>query len=214
MNNLNWVKTIGLPTTFFSDTEATTIANRCFNIKKWKLGKPYTNELWPGMRGKKALKTSELTRVESWVKSIIGVDKIWTVQDENVVVDSNTAILVGSKEGNARPHTDSRKLCRYAAVLYLNKHPQPDAGTSFYRLKYNNGSLGGNLVRYPYMNLVDALKTSSLPLNAWEEDISIENRFNRLFLFKGNMVHSASTYFGEDKRDKRLAITFFWMIED
>ncbi len=199
---------------FFTDKEANIIANRCFNLKKWKLGKPYTNELWPGMRAKNALKKSELDKIESWVKSIIKKDKVWVVNDASVVVDSNTALLVGGKEGEARPHTDNRKLCRYAAVLYLNRHPDPSAGTSFYRLKYKNGELGGNLVRHPYVNLVDALKTQSMPLDAWEEDVKIENQFNRLILFKGNMVHSASKYFGEEKRTKRLAITFFWMTED
>ena len=135
-------------------------------------------------------------------------------ESEKVVVDSNTAILVGGDEGSARPHVDNRKLCRYGAVLYLSQNPQPHSGTSFYRLKYSNGAAGGNLVEAPYFNLVDALKTSSLPPGAWYEDVAIENKFNRIILFKGNIAHSASSYFGKEKRDKRLAVTFFWLAED
>lgn len=200
---------------FFSHKDAVTIANRCLNKeqKRWKLGSPYTNELWPGMRAAKALKKTELTKVEAWIKSKINKDKIWVVENDDVIVDSNTAILVGGNEGKARPHVDNRKLCKFGAVLYLNQNPAEDSGTSFYRLKYGNGSAGGNLVQDPYINLVDALHTQSLPADAWYVDHSIDNQFNRLILFKGNMVHSASGYFGNDKRDKRLAITFFFMSE-
>ena len=99
-------------------------------------------------------------------------------------------------------------------MLYLHPDPDPAAGTSFYRMRYGNDAVGGNKVAAPYINLVDALKTTSLPKGAWYEDLRIENRFNRLILFKANLVHSASAYFGEAKRDKRLAVTFFWMTED
>jgi len=200
---------------FFSTKDAITIANRCLNKdkKKWKLGSPYTNELWPGMRSAKALKKTELAKVEAWIKSKLGKDKIWVVESPEVIVDSNTAILVGGNEGKARPHVDNRKLCKYGAVLYLNQNPEADSGTSFFRLKYANGAAGGNLVQDPYVNLVDALQTQALPADAWYVDHSIENKFNRLILFKGNIVHSASGYFGEDKREKRLAITFFYMTD-
>lgn len=198
---------------FFAQKEAVAIANRCFNKTKWKLGKPYTDELWPGMRSKNALKAKELARVEAWVKQQVNVNSLRVAEPDDVVVDTNTAILVGEHEGAARPHTDNRKLCRYGAVLYLNQQPDPEGGTSFYRLKYANGAAGGNKVDAPYNNLVDALKTASLPPSAWYLDHSIDNKFNRLILFKGNLAHSASKYFGKEKRDKRLAITFFWLTD-
>ncbi|MCW8831737.1 MAG: DUF6445 family protein [Colwellia sp.] len=195
---------------FFSQAEAVKIANRCFNKSKWILGSPYTNELWPGMRTRKALKKSELEKVELWVKQQIDKKSLSVAESDKVIVNSNWAILVGSEEGAARPHVDNRQLCEYGAVLYLSQNPQPNSGTSFYRLKYANGAAGGNIVKAPYHNLVDALKTDSLPPSAWYEDVAIENKFNRLILFKGNIAHSASGYFGKEKRDKRLAVTFFW----
>lgn len=195
---------------FFPHAKAIEIANRCFNKKKWILGKPYTKELWPGMRTKKALKKNELEEVELWAKQQVNKDSLWVAESDKVIVNSNWAILVGSDEGDARPHVDNRQLCEYGAVLYLSQNPKPKSGTSFYRLRYANGAAGGNIVNAPYHNLVDALKTDSLPPNAWYEDVAIENKFNRLILFKGNIAHSASGYFGKDKRDKRLAVTFFW----
>ncbi|MFB1035914.1 MAG: DUF6445 family protein, partial [Sinobacterium sp.] len=177
---------------FFTEKQATDIANRCYNKSKWKLGKPYTSELWPGMRSKNALKKKELELVEAWIKQQIINDSIWIAESEDVVVDTNTAILVGGEEGAARPHVDNRKLCRFGAVLYLNKQPAPQSGTSFYRLKYANGAAGGNTVNHPYLNLVDALNTKSLPPSACYEVICIDKKFNRLILFKGNIAHSAS----------------------
>lgn len=199
---------------FFPAKKAVDLANKCYNKKKWKLGSPYTKELWPGMRSKNALSKSDLQSVEDWAKSQVNKAKFWVAESDSVVVDSNTAILVGADEGEARPHVDNRKLCRYGAVLYLSQNPPAHSGTSFYRLKYGNGAAGGNLVQAPYLNLVDALKTESLPKGAWYEDVAIENKFNRLILFKGNIAHSASGYFGNEKRTKRLAITFFWLAED
>lgn len=134
---------------FFCHRDAITITNRCLNKekKRWKLGSPYTNELWPGMRAAKALKKAELEKIEAWIKSKINKDKIWVVETDELIVDSNTAILVGEKEGKARPHVDNRKLCKYGAVLYLSQNPTQESGTSFYRLKYANCAAGGNLVQ-------------------------------------------------------------------
>ncbi|WP_448546924.1 hypothetical protein [Thalassotalea fusca] len=47
---------------FFPEKIAIDIANRCFNKKKWKLGKHYPYELWLGMRSKNALKQ------KGWIK--------------------------------------------------------------------------------------------------------------------------------------------------
>lgn len=199
---------------FFDIEEAMSIRSSCLKKSVWKYGKPYTKELWPGMRSANALNDAQLKKVEQYVKSVIKKDKLWVVKSDKVVVDTNTAILVGDDEGASRPHVDNRFLCRYAAVLYLNPEPKESAGTSFYRLKYANEAPGGNVVDPPFANLVDALKVNGLPNSAWYKDLDIDNKFNRLVIFKGNIVHSASEYFGNDTASKRLAVTFFWMCED
>jgi len=190
------------------------VSNRCFNAKRWKKGLPYTSEKWPGMRTNKALKKAELTQLEDYVKSVTGATKLWLPETSpGVTLDSNVAQLVGEHESSAIPHTDSRNLTRLAAVIYLTPEPLKEAGTSFYRLRYPNGAIGGNMVTEPYNNLRDALKVQRLPAEAWHEECHIENKFNRLLLYKANMVHSASRYFGRDKRDKRLTALFFWMAD-
>ena len=39
----------------------------------------------------------------------------------------------------------------------------------------------------------------------------IEYRFNRLLLYRANLIHSASEYCGQRLADKRMAAVFFWM---
>lgn len=194
---------------------AADIAERCFSREKWEYGSPYQPESWPGMRFHGALTETELQHVEATVKRLTGKDKLWTEQPPGGLrLDCNVAQLVGEGETTPHPHTDSRRLCRYACVIYLSPNPPPNSGTSFCRLRYPNGAIGGNIVEAPNNNLVDALKVRALPIQAWYEDMRVENVFNRMILYKANLVHCATSYFGKELRDKRLTTVFFWMAED
>lgn len=191
------------------------VAERCFQREKWEFGQPYQPESWPGMRFHDALLPDELAQIEAKVKQLIGKDKLWLGQPTGALrLDCNVAQLVGANESRPHPHTDSRNLCRYACVIYLSPNPAPISGTSFCRLRYPNGAIGGNMVTAPYNNLADALKVKSLPIQAWYEDLRVDNVFNRMILYKANLVHCASGYFGTDLREKRLTTVFFWMTED
>lgn len=191
------------------------VAERCFSREKWEYGSPYQPESWPGMRFHGALNEAELQHVEATVRRLTGKDKLWTEQPPGGLrLDCNVAQLVGEGETTPHPHTDSRRLCRYACVIYLSPNPPPNSGTSFCRLRYPNGAIGGNIVEAPNNNLVDALKVRALPIQAWYEDMRVENVFNRMILYKANLVHCATGYFGKELRDKRLTTVFFWMAED
>ncbi|WP_230408246.1 DUF6445 family protein [Undibacterium baiyunense] len=191
------------------------IAERCFNQTQWEYGAPYQPESWPGMRFHGALLPAELAQIEAKVKALTGKDRLWTEQPPNGLrLDCNVAQLVGEKESTPHPHTDSRNLCRYACVIYLSPNPPPDSGTSFCRLRYPNGAIGGNIVLSPHNNLVDALQVKALPIQAWYEDLRVQNVFNRMILYKANLVHCASAYFGNELREKRLTTVFFWMTDD
>jgi hypothetical protein len=191
------------------------IAKRCFNHTPWEYGAPYQPESWPGMRFHGALTAEELQHVETQVKRLIGKDKLWVEQPPGGLrLDCNVAQLVGATESSSHPHTDSRSLCRYACVIYLSPNPAPNSGTSFCRLRYPNGAIGGNIVLAPHNNLVDALKVRSLPIQAWYEDLRVENVFNRMILYKANLVHCATGYFGKELSEKRLTTVFFWMTDD
>jgi hypothetical protein len=188
------------------------VSRRCYAQTAWELGAPHRPEAWPGMRAAGALLPDELALVEAWVRRVTGAKKLWLeATPEGATLNHNYAQLVGIAESGPRPHTDSRKLCRYAAVIYLTPDPDPDGGTSFYRLRYPNGALGGNICSPPHANLREALGVKGLPLEAWQEEARVDNKFNRMLLYRANMVHSASSYFGFDHADKRMTAVFFWM---
>ena len=182
--------------------------------RRWNLGHPHRPESWPGMRVPDALGADELARIEDWVRAATGSTRLWVADAPGGArLDCNVAQLVGAGESGPRPHSDRRDLCRWAAVLYLHPDPPPGSGTSFYRLRYANGALGGNACPPPHDNLVQALRVKGLPPGAWAEEARVENAFNRLVLYQASLVHSATGYFGHALEERRLSVTFFWMAE-
>lgn len=180
--------------------------------KDWVFGAPFRNESWPGMRAVPALLPDELAIVEDRVRKATGAKKLWQENaPEGASLDHNCVQIVGPAESGPKPHTDSRKLCRYAAVLYLSPHAPPSCGTSFYRVKMPNGQLGGNQVPAPHANLVEALGTRYVPSDLFVEDKRVDNRYNRLLLYRADLIHSATDYFGNTMTNKRMTSVFFWM---
>lgn len=200
-----WLKDDILP-------NALEVRERCLAKEPWEMGLPYRKETWPGMRAAQALLPEELAHVEEWVKQQTGATRLWQERTpEGTTLNHNVAQLVGGKESGPRPHTDSLRLCRYAAVIYLSPEAPPNAGTSFYRLRMPNGALSGNICPAPHANLREALGVTGLPLQAWKEELAIPNVFNRIILYRADLVHSATAYFGDELRTKRLTAVFFWM---
>jgi hypothetical protein len=164
------------------------------------------------MRTMPALEPAELEPLEAWVRQATGSKRLWIESTpDGGHLNHNCVQVVGVDESGPKPHTDSRRLCRYAAVLYLNPTAPADCGTSFYRQRLPNGQLGGNAVMPPHANLVEALGSRFVAMNSFVEDVAIEHRFNRLLLYRANLIHSASDYCGHALADKRMAAVFFWM---
>ena len=181
----------------------------------WVAGFPARKESWPGRRAWDALSYEELAPLERWVRQQTGARKLWQEPaPPGARLDHNVIQCVGARDSGPRPHTDSRRVCRYAAVIYLSPKPDPEAGTSFYRLRLPGGKLGGNTVLAPSANLPEALGTNALPLELWEEEIAVPNVFNRMLLYRANLVHSATRYFGESALTARATVLFFWMARD
>ena len=178
----------------------------------WEMGYPHTGEVWPGMRTTPALLADELAALEQQVCQLAGISKVWVQQSEaGTRLNHNCVQVVGSVEGSVKPHTDSSHLCRYAAVLYLNPDVPEHCGTSFFRQRMPGGQLGGNIVLPPHRNLAEALGNRFVQPNAFMEDVRIAHRYNRLLLYKANLIHSASAYWGLEMATKRMTGLFFWM---
>jgi hypothetical protein len=185
---------------------------RALARQDWSLGYPHRPESWPGMRVIPGLEPEELAHVEALVRKATGAKKLWVESaPDGTQLNHNCVQVVGEGECEARPHTDSRKLCKYAAVLYLNPGVPEDCGTSFYRQRLASGQLGGNIVTGPHANLVEALGARFVPHNSFVEDLRVPHRHNRLLVYQGNLVHSATSYWGHELEEKRMAAVFFWM---
>ena len=185
---------------------------RCLARTDWSQGYPYKPEAWPGMRALPALQAGELEPIEAWVCEVTGSKRLWVQSTpDGGHLNHNCVQVVGEDESGPKPHTDSRTLCRYAAVLYLNPDAPAHCGTSFYRQRLPDGRLGGNSVMPPHVNLVDALGARFVAPGSFAEDVRIEHRFNRLLLYRANLIHSASNYCGQSLAGKRMTAVFFWM---
>ena len=191
---------------------AMAVRERALARSDWSLGYPHRPESWPGMRVLPGLEPAELAHVEALVKQATGSKRLWVeTAPDGGHLNHNCVQVVGEEECGPRPHTDSRKLCKYAAVLYLNPSVPEDCGTSFYRQRLPSGQLGGNTVSGPHANLVEALGARFVPHNSFVEDVRLPHKFNRLLVYHGNIVHSATAYWGHELREKRMAAVFFWM---
>lgn len=193
--------------------EAAEVRERCLARTDWIEGYPFKPESWPGMRVIPGLLPEELALVEAKVMKATGAKRLWLSEtgDANTRLNHNCIQVVGIDECEPRPHTDSRKLCKYAAVLYLNPDVPAHCGTSFYRQRLPMGQRGGNIAPAPHANLVEALGTRFVPPDSFVEDIAIPHRFNRLLLYRADLIHSATGYWGKTLEEKRMASVFFWM---
>jgi hypothetical protein len=191
---------------------ARAVRERALTRSDWIEGFPRKPESWPGMRIIPGLEPDELAIIEAHVRRVTGAKKLWVeAAPDGAHLNHNCVQVVGEEECQSRPHTDSLRLCKYAAVLYLNPDVPDDCGTSFYRQRLPNGQLGGNFVSPPHANLVEALGTRFVPANSFVEDLRIDHRFNRLLIYRANLIHSATSYWGFDLAEKRMAAVFFWM---
>ena len=188
------------------------VRDRTLQRDDWAAGFPHTKESWPGHRVMPGLLADELDTVETAMRRVTGVRKLWIGDTgDGRTLNHNCIQVVGRHEGQVRPHTDSRLLCRYAGVLYLSPEVPEACGTSFFRMRTPTGQLGGNTVPAPNATLVDALGTRFVPQAAFVEDVRVPYRFNRLLVYAANIIHSASAYCGEHFEDMRMAGVFFWM---
>jgi len=192
--------------------DAAEVRRRCLAKTDWEFGYPTTDEVWPGMRAYPALLHEEQNALDALVCQLTGAKKVWVEQSaEGTRLNHNVVQVVGSTEGMAKPHTDSSNLCRYAAVIYLNPDVPEQCGTSFFRQRMPSGQLGGNMVMSPHRNLAEALGNRFVQPNAFVEDVRVPHRFNRLLLYKANLIHSASAYWGLEAKSRRMTALFFWM---
>jgi len=98
----------------------------------------------------------------------------------------------------------------YAGALYLTPDAPLDSGTSFWKSKHSGLTefISGD-AKPTFGEKGEYLKDPE----HWELVDKVANVYNRLVLWYGKKIHSASSYFGDTEVDARLFQIFFFECE-
>ncbi len=106
----------------------------------------------------------------------------------------NAAIHHHYKEGDVVPHG-------WSGLVYLSSNPKESSGTSIWRNRISGKCVGSLGAKFAYEHASPDFELALL----------VENRYNRLLLFRENVFHRAENGYGSNKFDSRLTQTFFFV---
>ena len=106
-------------------------------------------------------------------------------------------------------HTDSNTI--FAGVLYLTPDAPLNSGTSLYR---KNTSFNQERYQKALDQNDERFKSGEIVMNTdyhsmFDEVVRVNNVYNTLILYEGDMYHAANQFFGGTLEDSRLAQVFF-----
>ena len=102
----------------------------------------------------------------------------------------------------------------WAAVIYLTPDAPLTGGTGLFRHKETGLEMAPKLEDGSYNDeIMSEIYKDSQDMTKWEMTKFIGNKYNRLFLYRGDIFHTSLDYFGRDKYDGRLFQTFFFDTE-
>ena len=106
-------------------------------------------------------------------------------------------------------HSDTNTI--FAGVLYLTPNAPLDSGTSLFRKN-------ANFNQEQYQNACDQnaerFKSGKIVMDTdyhsmFDEVVRVNNVYNSLILYEGDMFHAANQFFGRTLEDSRLTQVFF-----
>tara|TARA_B100000427_G_scaffold276620_1_gene245604 strand:- start:70 stop:720 length:651 start_codon:yes stop_codon:yes gene_type:complete len=107
-------------------------------------------------------------------------------------------------------HYDSEKL--FGGIIYLTKNPDPDTGTSIYKERKGFGNytaqqnnMKEKLYRGEDLDIDEYTKHYDEYHNQFVETVKVDNVYNRLLLFGGDVLHGVRTF----GLQERITISFF-----
>jgi len=106
-------------------------------------------------------------------------------------------------------HTDTNTI--FAGVLYLSPDAPLNSGTSLYR---KNATFNQEKYKRAYELNDQRFKAGELVMDTeyhsmFDEVVRVNNVYNTLILFEGDIFHAANDFFGSTLEDSRLAQVFF-----
>ena len=104
--------------------------------------------------------------------------------------------------------------CIFGGIIYLNKNPEPDTGTSMYRLKNGYSTVNIGEIEWKkklYLNKLSPEEDEQYNQyydeihNQFIETVKVENVYNRLVIIGNGTFHGVPTFGTKE----RLTLTFF-----
>ena len=99
-----------------------------------------------------------------------------------------------------------------AGIIYLNDDAPRDTGTSFYKLKDNSYEIGERalldpIAKYHAGEHVDGIeKICQDHYDKFEETMRVQNQYNRLLFYSGDVWHTATSYDNQTRYTLRFFI--------
>jgi hypothetical protein len=183
-------------------------------IRKYALAQKYTycheisgiDYVFPGSRTKD-LKDLSYSLYEKICKRLIS---ILHVPEHDVMrwQISTSFQIVESEYGSGLIHQDQNTV--FAGVLYLTPDAPLDSGTSLFR----KNAKFDQVIYDTLIKENDEHFKKKEPIDfsyhqMFDEVIRVNNVYNTLILFEGDIHHCANNFFGDSKLNSRLAQVFF-----
>lgn len=183
-------------------------------IRKYALAQKYTycheieniDYVFPGCRTKE-LRDLNPSLYEKVCKRLISV---FHIPEHDVMRwQINTSFqIVEEKYGSGLLHQDQNTV--FAAVLYLTPNAPLESGTSLFKKNstYNEEQywkiVDENDERFPKGEAIDFSHHKM-----FDEVVRVNNVYNTMIIFEGDIHHCANRFFGDTKKNARLTQTFF-----
>lgn len=183
-------------------------------IRKYALAQKYTychqmkdiQYVFPGGRTKELRELSQ-SLYEKICKKLISV---FHIPEHDVMRwQINTSFqIVEDEYGHGLIHQDQNTV--FAGVLYLTPDAPLNSGTSLFRKNKNYNEdlywkkIKENDERFKRKEPIDFSYHEM-----FDEVVRVNNVYNSLILFEGDIHHCANQFFGKTKQDSRLAQVFF-----
>lgn len=184
-------------------------------IRKYALMQKYTyrhemkadiDYVFPGSRTKELRELSQ-SLYEKVCKKLISVFHIPEHDLMQWEIKTSFQIVEG-EYGHGLIHQDQNTV--FAGVLYLTPDAPLDGGTSLFRKNATyNDALYWEAIKKNDENFKKKAPIDFSYHSMFDEVVRMNNVYNTLILFEGDMHHCANHFFGETKDNARLAQVFF-----
>jgi hypothetical protein len=183
-------------------------------IRKYALAQKYTychelngiDYVFPGSRTKE-IKDLSHSLYEKICKRLISVFHI-PEHDSMRWQISTSFQIVESEYGSGLIHQDQNTV--FAGVLYLTPNAPLNSGTSLFKKNNTyNHELYDKLIKENDERFKKKEPIDFTYHQMFDEVVRVNNVYNTLILFEGDIHHCANNFFGDTKNNARLAQVFF-----